>query len=509
MAGARWLAIVTLASGCNQIFGLEETRPRDAAAIPDGVPLVVHLSYALAATDPATGKPAPLDYPAIPLAGPLEISALDGSSATQPTYNADGTFEVPPTLSAVPWRLVFQPAGDIPHELQWQPGTGAHVTIPLFGRLDRLTAPTGSGYTITPTGYTGSHTQHAVYTTGIWTVGAGTFVLAQVDYDFPNNARSLSGLRGRPDPTLGDRMLLIDYGTAAPCRQAVGSADFAAALQMGVHTSVAPAWQTLGNRDADPTVTVDTNDFGRLADVAELAGTTRAAALRIGYVPSDHTSVFTTPPAASAPADPAVLGLASPTMLELQACSDVTVNPPPFHDPLVLTDLQLPSLGYVELTSVRQVSGGPKLVSGLAMAARRIGGLDGSIVFAHTAPHATAIQLASTGGMADLAGTADAVPVPATTGDYQLTFTPSGGTADYWDVILHEVNGTAITPKRIFTILGSASTVQIAPDRLPPGQYVFEIRGYDGRVGARSGDFRDAELPQTSTTLFTRTFVIQ
>jgi hypothetical protein len=119
-----------------------------------------------------------------------------------------------------------------------------------------------SGYTITPITVT-SYSHPRVFTTGLWTEGVASNYLmsdgGRVDYDFYNDTRSLSGPRGRPDPALGDRALLVDFADGSTvdgtvgCRIAAGSAPLAsAALEPGAHSVEMPTWDA-GRKDVRST----------------------------------------------------------------------------------------------------------------------------------------------------------------------------------------------------------------------------------------------------------------
>ena len=111
----------------------------------------------------------------------------------------------------------------MPHEVQWLPdGLQGHLTVPVFGRIQRDPVPSGGGYQITPPNAPATYTFPRVFTTGLWTEGSASHNGTTVDYDF-SNATSLSGAKGRPDPSFGDHALLVDYITDGNgCRVAVG-----------------------------------------------------------------------------------------------------------------------------------------------------------------------------------------------------------------------------------------------------------------------------------------------
>jgi hypothetical protein len=166
----------------------------------------------------ASGDPDPvIRFAPIDPAPRVRIAPIDGPfDIVQTTYSpSDGSIPIPREYLNTTWRLEYTLAGGVPHEVQWAPeDKQGHLTVPVFGRLQREPVPMGSGYTITPITVT-SYSHPRVFTTGLWTEGVASNYLmsdgGRVDYDFYNDTRSLSGPRGRPDPALGDRALLVDF----------------------------------------------------------------------------------------------------------------------------------------------------------------------------------------------------------------------------------------------------------------------------------------------------------
>jgi hypothetical protein len=99
------------------------------------------------------------------------------------------------------------------------------------------------------------------------------------------------------------------------------------------------------------------------------------------------------------------------------------------------------------------------------------------------------------------------VPLEPGTAALPLTFAVTAPGADYYDVTLFRVVGTALTAVRIYTVTAPAVRVDRS-DLARGGEYVLEIRGYVGRPDAQRGDFRAALPSQQLVSRFTRTFVV-
>jgi hypothetical protein len=124
----------------------------------------------------------------------------------------------------------------------------------------------------------------------------------------------------------------------------------------------------------------------------------------------------------------------------------------------------------------------------------------------------TMIQLApGDGPVIDLVtGTHDHIPI-GPIGPFTLRFTPEvakPGTnlrTDYYEVVLHKVGSTALTPQRIYTV--TLPAVRIDPSVLAPAtEYVFEVRAFKGRPMAARGDFIPVDYPYGAAIVFTHSF---
>jgi hypothetical protein len=111
-------------------------------------------------------------------------------------------------------------------------------------------------------------------------------------------------------------------------------------------------------------------------------------------------------------------------------------------------------------------------------------------------------------GTVDLAGDSEQLDLGAASGPFTLAFVPEIGAdvgADYFDVTLHRLDGSALVTERVYTV--TEPTVRIDGAHLPPGaEYVLQIRSFRGHPNARQGDFRPVDYPYGSAIVFTRTF---
>jgi hypothetical protein len=515
VAGAGLLALV----GCNQIFGITPTRVYDASidVVPDQPHVVLDWQVAQVlpsgAPDPMI-RFAPLDpAPRIritPLDVPFPADPKD--DVDKPIYSAggDGWIQIPRDYLSIPWRLEYTLADNVPHEVQWAPeDKQGHLSVPIFGRLLRDTVPNGSGYTITPPGVA-SYTSPRVSTTGLWTEGVVNNYSpsdgAKIDFDF-FNAVSLSGAKGRPDPALGDRALLVDYITdpGSRCRIAVGSAVLgSAALEPGVHTADTPTW------DARRTmVVISSIDLGdsliRLTDALDALDSQQ------GYT---GTLLFGVAASASMPgltaSSPGVL-LPVPMMLNLLQCPYSVSMLPMTAQPTMLDSF--PHFLHLQIVNTRPVLGinGLTLTSGIETVAISANNqLD--VRFPVAIPtHMTLTTPAP--AVVDLVGPDDHVAVGPVGGTFTLTFTQEVPKppilddlhVDYYDVTLHRIVGSALTTERIYTVTAPAVRIDGAVF-VPGAEYVFEVRSYKGHPKAQRGDFSVVDYPYGSASVFTRTF---
>ena len=519
VAGAGLLALVS----CNQVFGIASTRGFDAAIdVPPDMPHVV-LDWQNA-TLLASGAPDPvIRFVPIDPAPRVRIAPLEVAFASSPdddhdktSYSpSDGTIAIPGSYLNTTWRLEYTLAGGPPHEVQWAPeDKQGHLTVPVFGRLQRESVPDGSGYAIAPPNPPASYHDPRVFTTGVWTEGKATFSGATIDYDFTKAAVVLSGAPGRPDPAAGDHALAIDFGpdpdpNPTKCTLALGSAALdSAALEPLLHTAQAPTWDS-GRKP----VTSDPVGLGFLARLGDGLGKLEsggklspASQLVFGTTPSiDMPGLSATPESAT------LLGmlLPVPVIQTLLQCPREQNPLPDVAQPMLLD--RFPRILHVQLVDARQ-SLGVTLASGMETVVTAATA-SSKFTMAFPAPLATQITLTTPAQViVDLAGDTDQVAVCAPGGVFTLGFTPEAGTdlrVDYYDVVLHRITTTGgvpgLTTERIYTV--TAPAVRIDGAVLAPGaDYVFEIRSFKGHPRAQHGDFSAVDYPYGAAVVFTRTF---
>jgi len=496
----------------------------------DSLPHVV-LTWQLATTSPSGAPSAILEYPLFaPGAAPqVRIATLDGPFAPA-SYSSDASapgwievprsyFEAPTDASTVaPWRLEYTlnvvgvPGAGVPHEVQWAPDAQlAHLVVPMVGRLDRSPVPAGSGYRVT-TGHTFSGSDNTnVLTTGLWTTGTAPPSGTVVDYDF-SSATSLSGTKGSPDASKGDRGFVVDYvvnpdGNGIQCNVAIGSAALTQlALTAGGHTAQSALWDT--SRRPVISELPDIGVFTRLAAGLGPLNTmiSKDSQLLFGSVPSTSFPGLI----ASAPS----FRLPVPVMQSLLLCPQGPLSQGPMTSSAIPDTAQPTMLGdfptavHVQLVAPRAVLAlGVTLYSGMETVIAASAGGGFKMSFPAAIPTRITLDTPATGRV-DLVDNIDQIPVGAPTGPFTLAFTPepvAGLRADYHDVYLHRISGTTLTTERIYTV--TAPQVRIDGAVLVPGaDYVFEIRSYAGHVMAPRGDFAPVDYPYGSAVVFTRTF---
>ena len=470
----------------------------------------------------ASGAPDPvIRFVPIDPAPRVRISPLEVAFASSPdddhdktSYSpSDGSIAIPGSYLNTTWRLEYTLAGGPPHEVQWAPeDRQGHLTVPVFGRLQREMVPSGSGYAITPPNPPASYHDPRVFSTGVWTEGKATLRGANIDYDFAT-AVSLSGALGRPEPATGDRAVAIDFGPdpnpdPTKCTLALGSAALdSAALEPLRHTGQTPTWDS-GRKPvtSDPAglsfIARLDDGLGKLYSGGKLSP---ASQLVFGITPSiDMPGLSATPESAT------LLGmlLPVPVMETLLQCPREQNPLPDVAQPMLLD--QFPRILHVQLVDTRQILG-VTLASGMETVLT--GTASSKFTMAFPAPLATQITLTTPAqGVVDLAGDTDQVAVGAPRGVFRLDFAPEAGTdlrVDYYDVVLHRITTTggvsALTTERIYTV--TVPEVRIDGTVLASGaDYVFEIRSVKGHPRAQHGDFSVVDYPYGAGVVFTRTF---
>jgi hypothetical protein len=501
-----------LTPGCNWVFGLGGTSTRpdpDAPPPPDAAPdadtsPAARLTWARSITTDA-GVPSPtFTLEAIAPPPPVEVGTLAGPLASA-SYGVGGQIRFPMAWLGQPWRLAYVPPGEIAHEVQWTL-TRSHdgaLAVPVFGRAHPrpVPSPGPSGYAVTPSGAP-ALANARIFTTGVWTETPVTATGGTVDLDF-TSVVPLSGLAGAPDPTVGDRAVLVEYGpdaTGFGCEVALGFASFASPLVAGQLTAAQPSWRLMATKTRF--------DVAATSAIAALTAATPSGPLRKrvfgGFAASSTMSAFTQhlDPVASHP-------LPEPLVIELFDCPKFVL--PNFSVADLGSALPLPPIAVAQLTSTRVVMLGPTLVSGIEVVVTSPNfsspftlSFDPMQVGIATAP----ITL----GGVDLAPTTakDQTTLPAGTAPLELDFavdapTPANPTTAY-EVRLYEIVNGSLMPRRVY--LANQPRVMIDRAALTAGaSYVLDLRMMTGLPGAATGDFATLAGTQQLSSLFTATFV--
>ncbi len=504
------------AAGCNQILGLEATVPIDAGQPPDAPLPIARLTWLVADTDAAgVPLPAPLLTPMDP-APTVQVGRIDGP-LTATTYLPDGSFEIPTDFPGTPWRVVYEvPGAATPVEVQWTTSAERipHVTEPFIGHLVRTPLPSlASAMAVTPTGTGVSFSSARVAFTGVWGDSPTTSAVGTTLTFNLNNVLPFTGPTGAPEPTRGDRAVVLNYlavvepSANANCQRASGGTLFELAPTAGT-VAVAPAWFDRVT-STEPFATVTNTDFGRAVRAGtaftKLVPETEVFTQGLAY---GRSTALNVPLFARrrAPGD-----IRMPAMVALYECDvppprfsvsvqTVSINASPF--------IQYPGLGVAWFSMSRAIEG---------TALRLTYGYVGAVASASsTYTLDTPAALATPPYMLDTTdlAAADHVALLAGTGPLTLTFgmVPVQGnddsvdTSDYYEIVLHRVTATSISPVRTFRVPGRSASI----DRslLTAGtEYVFELRSFAGAPQAQVADFTTYTVPQSQGVMYTRTFI--
>lgn len=499
MKSAALCLLAISAPGCNWLLGLDKTVQLDAH-VPLDAPLpTARLTWLVAVTDSLGGPVSTLEHHAISPAPTIQVGRIAGELSAAPIDDT-GTIQIPYEFENSTWRLVYQLANDVPHEIHWTSMTGRipHAIVPIFGRIDRAPIP-GGNTTMVMTPSNNLPTEHTiprVFTTGVWTHSKPAFGFPMgptFSYNL-NQSVQLSGPAGAPDPTKGDQVVLVDFATPANCHASFMSAAFKLQLANGPSTTLA-ADDWLNNSKVVQVV----DRFGDRVRVSIAASATTGSVstiMQLGPAASSAMPAFTQRGAERMPR----LGLHGPLMLPMLDCEDIP-NPMPSYDlPRALS--VFPHVAHLQVTADRIVSGGPTLTHGLAAVMPIVN--DMAQFDINVAMPLFPYRL----DMIDLAAS-DGTPIPPGSAPLVLTFNKEpDGVADYYDVLLHRVSGTSTVVERVYTIVAPSLTIERSI--LTAGtQYVFEIRAFRGAPKAKLTDFTEYLPTQSSAVVWTHTFIPQ
>ncbi|MGE5180982.1 MAG: hypothetical protein ACM31C_02925 [Acidobacteriota bacterium] len=501
----RWTALPLLvaATGCNWVFGLQQTRGIDAPPPPPDIPdaLVVRMVFErqVGTTDTSgtaiQGAPVAIDPPPTIQTGPMP-------GALQPAdYDATmRSFVVPSNLPGNPWRLVVTSDFDpVPTEIQWT-ANSAHLVLPWLARPGDAPPPAGSGWDFQAQG-----TGIVIANPRVMTSGAFTETNAQADlagnaevtFHYAQHAKPILGPLGTPTVAQGDWALLYDYRiiTNSPTQKIDGSIGHAwtqADLTAGALTTVKPAWvtTTAGVSGINWATPINQPRFG---GVSSLGGTCCSFHLEYGILPSPYIAPFV----------PSPDGVDTTSLIQLyvednttSAPISISVNDPP------TTQVKLPRM----LLAAYQA---PRTSNGVTVT-NTIQTLGTAKTLTFAAPLAESVTL---GGMTLMTGSLDNQQIPASASTITLKWTAEASTAnltlgaDDWVVTLYEVASSAMTPIRRYQVL--SPRVDVDGGLLMTGhRYVFGITSRSGFPNAPQGDYSTVTLPFSETTTFPLMFVV-
>jgi hypothetical protein len=510
----RWHALAPLlvATGCNWLYGLDETIAVDGAVSELPPASRTKLVWAIATTD---GMPVP---PAIdptlvykPIGAemarpqPPMIQVGDDTVLKEAVYDTqDGSFEIPYELRESPHRIVYTlPGESVPHEVQWAL-TGAYLVVPRTTRLDPAPVPAASGYTITPMGLAGQLVAPALYTSGVFTFSNDGLDFIQVGssitFHYADDSRPLTGPPGAPQPSKGDWVMLGEFASRTAQQSSLRSWALTK-VDLQANTMAAPSpepmWITPTVERTIATIScpgtecmpsIPSTGLTRLHSVLP-AGGTDGAFLKYGVSPSTDL--------------PGFLPGVAPTYVERPLIMQF-LESNRFDSTLVLTD---PSseLGLDRVVTARstvaRTTNGVVLTSSVQGITNKFE--SNGLPFA--APLATTIMLGTT----DLSGPTDTVAFAASSDIQKLTFVPETSLkADDYVITLYEITGTSLAPVRVYHVI--QPEVKIQGSLLVAGhQYVFGITSRTGFPAIETGDYGKASYPFSTSTVFARTFTVQ
>jgi len=510
------LLVASALGGCNQIFGLDETKARpDAPIPPDAMWLTIDLGLLRLTYDQNVATPAPEFLP-IPDLMSVQAATADGPLVTVAT-DATSKVAIPIDISmAGPFRLVYQRTGGIPHEYQGLV-TDARVVDPLWGPIARTAVPANAGWKITPAGASPNHALTRVFTTGVWTEARTVQVIPPgptFDYGFvaPTTV-SMSGPLGLPAET--DAGVLADYANADSCESAIGSSRF------DVKNAAAHAAVTGETWDSakDPRRVTTPGNIALPSRIIPFGDEANPVFREnYGFVPSQRMPAFTRP--APGGLGPLAL-LRNPVMTVVRSCS--VLNPvmatDNVHRPRLFRETMLEAV-YTETTVDRVVAGIP-LTNGLgALTLFPTGQATATVATDVAFPDAVKLT-AKSGTVTDLfaADSVDQIAVPASTDAWTLSWGWAGdtGKADYWEVQLLEMTSPYPTARKTYATTNATkagvkttTSVRIDPADLVAGKhYVFQINAYVGRPDAGTGNYETVFGNQSMSVVHSHTIRIQ
>jgi hypothetical protein len=488
------VALLVSAAGCNQAFGLDRTKPWDAA--PDSPPVdggEVKLSLTWQLMD-GQGSGATITTP--PIDGvAVQVGAFDGMLQNA-LVDASGNFHVLEALTANPYRIVYTVPGDpVVHEVQWQGGAGAHLVVPVWGRLPHVAPPANKWFvfhvTNPPAVFTGTN-QATVFTRGQWSTGTTFATAAKVTYNYWQNMVALGGAPATPDAAHSDEEVLAQFGTVTGVLKLTGfarmSADLTDLSALGTNVN----WQTPSDDSIGYSTTADPQTRIVSSVNSEPAPTINSVA---GVIPSTNMPVMTEPDAAH------IAGTGG--MFQLASAPGQT-QPLPFVNPFAPSATSSPMVDVIEEQLVRE-----RTLSSLPLDSGFVEiGTTGASSFGFGVGIATAPTFATV-PLSQLSSEPVSVPVMANS-FADLSFTLDTGATSDCTITLYQVS-SMLTPLRTFLVPpGNPTVVHVPTSALQDGgEYVFTIACTDQHAIATPMDFSQLNpYPRTTSQLAPAAFTV-
>jgi hypothetical protein len=511
---AAGVALVLVVFGCNQIFGISQTRAWDAHGPIDAPDWKTSITWQ---TQAAIGGPItfdPIDGLSVQVASFDAGIATDDATITFPlttlAVDSTGSFLVPYSLGLEQYRIVFTAPDGIPTEIQSNL-QNIRFAFPSYGRLDRDTVPAGATFSGTATIATPPpYTRARLLTAGLWSVTEVASTGGSFTFQYQTAAISLSGALGVPHAAAGDIEAVVfmsdgvsaDSGYVTYTADGLGSAGPAPWQDPTDTTKMAIYW------DEQNIATAQTRITNALGSIAGPLGMNTTAPRWAGVMPSTLMPNFV---------QSTLTGIPPPVLLPLTTSS---ATPLQFQNPFA--GMPLPTAIYTGDTWTRTV---PDPDSGSGSGVPLESGFQ-SITPADANTPATQAEPDYKVGIARSTSS-----MPATFGTAQLineaTVVPLGGAAnlplvfgadaqvDDCIVTLYRVETSimSVTPLARYIVVGTPldSKVPIVVDAKfldTSSTFTFGIRCELGRNAAMA-DFTSVTYPFEMSSTFTATFTVQ
>jgi hypothetical protein len=461
------MACCLSASACDTIFGLE----REGSSVTG-----TYLARTL--HNDASGAPLVEDVPLPAADVSIEVRFEDGSERDVPIDDA-GKFVFDPPPGSVYTLTVRTGVTSV-----YQSRARELALVERHpGRLGRVDAPPGTRLALTIQNRAAVANAEHVATTGVW---SHTAVLAAAPIDVDWSA--VQTATGAPAGLLNDDDVWYLSYTSATTPFAHQRLIQSARIP---NVTTAPATKTMVDGVA---VTHALSQCARVFSKIK-SETTRLQALAPTFQWTNGTgwNLTAMPDPDHAVQHGFVIGYeGAPTIVDDLDRSIMYTNPFPGHAMVAFMEINgFRSTGSVNLPSDARVVDRVPEDCGTPLV------LDGT----------GALPLAITLSGVRLTGDAQQVDIDRRS-DAQITWTPTEGNADFWQVTLTELVSTTATPR--ISVITTEPRLLLDPDLLVANRtYALQIRTSFGTPGAADGDFVTGVLPRGSTGVYSTTFVVR